>query len=124
MGGFGFLLQNFGPMVETHECHLRVVVLLGRWWRHLNTTCCNGTHLNFLHWEVMGIVFTCPCPLVSTDMSFDTWLEKSFVSAFCSIVLGLWWRPMNAICCSVNVDGVVVGDGGDTLTPHVVMELI
>ena len=39
--------------------------------------------------------------------------------------LGPCWGPMNAICCSVIVDGVVhvLGGGGFTSILHVIIEL-
>ena len=55
-----FLFQNFGQVVETYEGHLLFCECIWggdgtwRWWGHLNTTCHNGSCLNFLHWEAMG----------------------------------------------------------------------
>ena len=60
-GWFWLLPQNFVPVVRTHECHLLFCECrwggssTSRWWTHLNTTCCNWTCLNFVHWEVVGI---------------------------------------------------------------------
>ena len=50
----------------------------------------------------------------------------SLISAFWHKILGRWWGPTNATCCSVNVDGVVgvLGGGGDTSTLHIITELI
>ena len=44
----------------------------------------------------------------------------------CLKILGRWLNPMNAFCCSMNVDGVVFlfGGGGDTSKLHAVIELV
>ena len=46
--------------------------------------------------------------------------------AFCPKILGLWWEPTNDVCCSVNVDGVVIllGGGDDTSTLHYVIKVV
>ena len=55
-----FLPQNFGQVVGNYEGHLLFCECRWggdgtcRWWEHLNTTCHNGSCLNFLHGEVEG----------------------------------------------------------------------
>ena len=55
--------------------------------------------------------------------------RESHLSGWFGFVLlqnfGPVWGPINDICCSVNVDGVLVllGGGGDTSTLHGVIEL-
>ena len=41
-------------------------------------------------------------------------------------ILGYCWEPMNAICCSMNVDGVmgVFGGSGNTSTLHIIIKRI
>ena len=60
--GLVFLPQNFGPLVGTYEGFLLFCECrwdgdsTWRWWGHLSTSCWNWTCLNFLHWEVVGIL--------------------------------------------------------------------
>ena len=47
------------------------------------------------------------------------------IGCFCPKILGLWWGPTKAFCCSVNADGVgiVLAGGGDTSTIHYITKL-
>ena len=67
--------------------------------------------------------------LKDQNMPFSWWLiGVTLVVGFGFLpqILGPWQGPMNALCCSVNVDGVVIllGGGGDTSTLHVVTKLV
>ena len=48
------------------------------------------------------------------------------VGSFCPKILGPWWGPMKTFCSSVNADGmgIVLVDGGDTSTLHVITKLV
>ena len=90
------------------------------------------------HWEVWSIhvhkeytstSLNCSTALVS-QACHNWWLTESPLSCwfrlFCSKILGMWWGFTNAICHSVNIDGVMVllRGGGDTLTLNLAIKLV
>ena len=46
--------------------------------------------------------------------------------SFCPKILFLWWRPMNAVCCSLKVNGVVIllAGGRNTSTLHYIIKIV
>ena len=89
-------------------------------------TACEGTLLNsVISWQIQWRRKN----LTLKTKNHYKWLVKvTLVVAFGFLLqnFGRWLGPMNVICHSVNVDGVVVlfGGGGNTSALHVVIEIV
>ena len=113
-----FILNRYGMQPLWATCF---VSCWGKKWNCVSLYCWSKNHY---------YIYLLTVWLVSEWSSIHWWLIRSTLTVcfgfFVQIFLGRWWGPTNVICCSVNVDWVVVllGGCGDTSNLLYVIELV